>query len=205
MTILRLASVLSPLIPIIAGRKNRSSFLWWYALASLLTELATFLIKSYLDPNNSIAGNLFEIAEYSLLLLYFRNKVSLRDTLFYSLLVCGLTFFILTTSFDKGWFRLNRVGISTLVVVYIALSITGFYTMLKQKKIVFLEKSSFFWANVAILIYSSGSFFLFLSTSHITNSADKAALTQLWGTLFVSLNILKNILLGIALSKKETT
>ncbi len=176
--------------------------MWWYAFASLGTELATYLIRAFINPKSSLAGNIFELIEFTLILLYFRNKVSLKDTLFYLLLGSGAIFFILTTT-NKGWYKLNREGISTLLLVYIVLSISGFYTMLRQQKILFLEKSSFFWSNVAILIYAAGAFFLFLSTSHIKNSADRLALTQLWNTLFLSLNILKNILLGIALSKKE--
>jgi hypothetical protein len=122
--------------------------------------------------------------------------------LLYYLLGVGFSFFIIHTSLTKGWFVINRVGTSVLLSIYTLCCIAGFLKILKEQRILHLEKSYQFWANVAILIYSSGAFFIFLAADTI-RAENKAAMSQLWGTLFLSLNILKNILLGIALSKKE--
>lgn len=200
---LLLISILSPLIPIIAGFRNRSNTLWWYSICSILNDCMIPVIRKTLGAEISVSSNIFAICEFILLLFYYKNRVFRRDTLFYFVLFVNIFLFLALTSSDTGWLTLNRLGISIFMIQYIGLSIAGFLTILRQQKIVFLERSSFFWSNVAILTYSSGAFFLFLFTIHITDSEDWLALYRLWGTLFLSLNILKNILLGIALSKKE--
>ncbi|WP_118950182.1 hypothetical protein [Taibaiella helva] len=200
---LLLLSILSPLLPIIAGLRRRNNFLWWYAVCSILNEGLVPVVRRCFQAEVAITSNLFALCECCLIFLFYKNKVFPKGTLFYFWLGISLSFFITLTTFDTGWFRLNRLGISVFLIEYIGLSIWGFFTILRQQKILFLEQSSFFWSNIAILIYSSGAFFLFLLTIHIKTAADKATLIQLWNTLFLSLNILKNILLAIALSKKE--
>lgn len=200
---LLLLSILSPLLPIIAGYKRRSNPLWWYSVCSILNECLVPLVRNLLQAQVGITSNIFALSECLFIFLFYRNKVFRSDALFRFLLIANLCLFIMLTSVYTGWFRLDRLGISIFLLQYIGLSIAGFYQILKQQKILFLERSSFFWSNVAILIYASGAFFLFLFTTSIKTTADQMALTQLWGTLFLSLNILKNILLTIALSKKE--
>lgn len=117
-------------------------------------------------------------------------------------MMAGLVFFIAHTSFGQGWFVINRTGMCVLLSIYMLTCIAGFHKILKEQKTLHLEHSSFFWVNVAILIYSSGAFFLLLGADTI-RAMNKEAITHLWNTLFLPLNILKNILLGIALSKKE--
>lgn len=158
-----------------------------------------------LHIDTAVSSNIFAILEFCLIIIYYKNKVFRSDTLFFLVLVEGLLLFFVTTYAGFGWLKLNRLGVSLYMIHYIILAIAGFYTMLQQQKMLFLETSAFFWVNVTILVYASGAFFLFLSTSHIRNAADREALFQLWNTFFLSLNILKNILLGIALSKREGT
>lgn len=201
--VLLLLSALSPLIPVISGSRKGHKLLILYAWLSMAADLSTMFWKRVVHFPNSVSGNVFALAEFVILIFFYKHKVFLRNTLCAFILAGGILAFLASTTFYGGWSKLNRPGICVFLVVYLCFSLYGFYAILRQQKILFLEKSSFFWANVAILIYASGAFFLFLSTSHIRSSEDRIALTQLWGTLFLALNILKNILLGIALSKKE--
>jgi hypothetical protein len=133
------------------------------------------------------------------MLLYKKKVFYKKNTFFFVLLILGLLFFISHTTQTHNWFKLNRKGISILTLVYIINCIISFHNILREQKVIFLEKLSFFWVNTALLLYSSGAFFLFLIYDDLNNKEQK----MLWGTVFLSLNILKNILLGIALSKKE--
>jgi hypothetical protein len=171
-------------------------------VASFCTDLLATTLKRGFHLNNAWPANVFEVIEFTLFLLYYRNKVFTSNALFYIAYGSGILFFLLSTTFNSGWLTLNRPGICVLLVCYISLAILGFYKILKEQKLLQIERSSFFWTNVAILIYSSGAFFLFLGADAI-RAIDKQLMIKLWYTLFVSLNILKNILLGIALSKKE--
>ena len=196
-------STLAPLFPLIVGfRKRWSTVIWWYCLISLTTDLLTYYFR-HQHIATSLPGNIFALAEFSCILFFYKNKVFRKDTLFYITLVCGCLFFLSTTTFGLDWLKLNRIGISVFLVTYILLALIGFYTLIKEQQVTFVEQSSFFWANTAIFLFAAGAIFMFLATANIKTKVDRQALTQLWGTLFQTINILKNLLLGIALIKKQ--
>lgn len=196
-------STLAPLLPLGTGIKRRSNLLWWYCLFSLTTDLITYYLRWKLDTGNAIPGNIFALVEFSCILFYYKNKVFRKDTLFYILLTGGYLLFLFTTGYGSGWTRLNRIGICIFLISYMALALTGFYNIIKEQRTTAIEQSSFFWANTAIFIFAAGAFFMFLATANIRSKADGEALSQLWFSLFQVINILKNILLGIALFKKQ--
>lgn len=90
------------------------------------------------------------------------------------------------------------VGGSFFAFTYILYSILGFYAILKEQKIIYLERSWFFWLNVAIIIYASGAFLLFLFKSDLVRINEKFYL-KLWNNIFLILNTVKNLLLAVAL------
>lgn len=199
-----LLSTLAPFFPLIAGFRKRSSIIWWYCLASLLTDIISYYIRGYLHINNSLPGNFFAGVEFLCILFFYKNKVFLhRNTLFYILLSGGVFFFLATTTLGAGWLKLNRMAITFFLLLYIVLALAGFHTLIRNLQSRFIERSSFFWTNTAVFLFASGAFFLFLYTANIKSAADKKALSQLWFTLFQVINILKNILLGIALIQKQ--
>ncbi len=150
-----------------------------------------------------LPGNIFALIEFSCILFFYKSKVFRKDTLFYIILVSGCLFFLVTTTWGLGWLKLNRIGISVFLIAYILLALIGFYTLIKTQQLSFVEQSPFFWANTAIFMFAAGAIFMFLATANITTEADHKALVQLWATLFQTINILKNLLLGIALIKKQ--
>lgn len=201
---IRELSTLAPLFPLIVGfRKRWSTVIWWYCVFSLATDLITYYLRWERNITSSLPGNIFALAEFSCTLFFYKNKVFRKDTLFYITLLCGCLFFLSTTTFGLGWLKLNRIGISVFLVTYILLALIGFYTLIKEQQVTFVAQSSFFWANTAIFLFAAGAIFMFLATANIKNKVDRQALTQLWGTLFQTINILKNLLLGIALIKKQ--
>lgn len=199
--ILLICSILSPFFPLIYGWRRRFSILWWYAFASLSADLVTSLFKRVLHRNFEWQGNIFALIEFTLIAFYYRHKIWKADSRFYIFWICGLLFFLGYTSLGHYWFSFNGIAISVFLLSYMSLGVLGFYTLIKEQQTIFIEQSSFFWANVAIFIYASGTFFLFLLADRLKKN-DLNSLVLLWRTVFLSLNILKNILLGIALSKK---
>jgi hypothetical protein len=163
--------------------------------------LITSLFKRVLHRNFEWQGNVFALIEFTLIAFYYRHKILKSNNRFYIFWTTGLVFFLAYTSFSHHWFSFNGLAISVLLLSYMSLGILGFYTLIKEQKTMFIEQSSFFWANVAIFIYASGTFFLFLLADRLKKN-DMNSLMLLWSTVFLSLNILKNGLLGIALSKK---
>jgi hypothetical protein len=195
-------SICSPLLPLIAGWHKRFTCLWYYCLCALTVDVSIFLLKHIAHVNHYWPANIFLLAEFMFLTYYYRRRVLNNTVLFKVIALSGIGGFILhTTLMPARWLAFNYIASSVLNFYYIVLSISGFYCLLKEKKMIFPEQSTFFWANVAVLIYASGNFFIFLLRNSV-QASDPGMMMMLWTTVFLSLNILKNILLAIGLFKK---
>lgn len=200
MEIIKFLSIFSPLIALAAGYRQRFTLLWYYVLAGLFFDLLLPLLKRGLEVNHFWAGNLFVLLEFLMIAFYYRGKIFRNKLLFGGVAVAGSIFFISST-ITKSVFVFNAFGASVFFFTYIIFGIIGLYRMLQAQNELFLERSSFFWVNVAFIIYASGNFLLFLFMDYLRQHDDKILL-MLWATTFQILNIIKNILLGVALSKK---
>lgn len=92
----------------------------------------------------------------------------------------------------------NEAGASFFSFVYILYGIAGFYDILSRQETPHLERSWFFWFNVAFLVYSSGSFLIFLLRQMVVLK-NQEAYRAIWHYVFLSLNIFKYLLVGVAL------
>jgi hypothetical protein len=193
-------SIISPLIPIIVGYRRRLTLLWVYAITGLTFDLLIPFLKRVLHVNYSWPGNLYVLLEFVMISLYYSQQVVARKMAAYVFIGLLCLFFIGTT-LNSGMFVFNAFGASVFCFVFILYGISGLYKMLQEQKVLFLEQSAFFWVNVAFIIYASGNFLLFLFLDYLSQQ-DDGMLRLLWGVSFLILNIVKNIFLGIALSKK---
>lgn len=187
-------------MPLIAGFKRRFSILWFYALTCLSLDLATTFLRRVLDMKHYFAANLFALVEFLIISFFYRKKIFRNDAVFYTIVVTLGSFFIINT-YPVALTDFNTFGSSFFSFSYIVYGIVGLYVLLKEQKVLFLEKSSFFWVNVAFIIYASGNFLLFLFRYYLQEN-DVQLYRLLWSTFFLALNILKNVFLAIALSKK---
>jgi hypothetical protein len=79
---------------------------------------------------------------------------------------------------------------STLIIIF---CVCFFFEQIRDMEVSFIYSSKTFWIIVAILIYMSATFFLFISAQYFTQEERKAY----WFINFIS-NVIKNILLAIA-------
>jgi hypothetical protein len=180
--------------------------LWLYALTGLLFDiLISLLLKDNLYK--TIAANILFLLEFSYIsIFYLKNIHKTNSTIAKSVIGMVALIFIVYNILNTDFHHLEKgvkvSGAIFLFISYIVYAISGLYTIIKEQKIVFIEKSSFFWANVAILIYGSGMFFLLLSTDflRITNIG---LLYHLWVPITSSINILEFLVLTLALTSKN--
>ncbi len=100
-------------------------------------------------------------------------------------------------------FSFHHQGASVLYLVYMILAMLGLYDLIRSPREFYLEKSWFFWFVAGILIYGAGSFLLFLFRAYLLeHAAELFYLT--WHTVFQVVNIIKNIMIGLALSQYKT-
>lgn len=187
-------------MPIFIGIRHRFVLLWYYAIAGLFFDLLILLLKRVLHLNYSWAGNAFVLTEFVLITAYYSPHFFRRNKALWVLPAIPALYFV-TTTWLNGIGKFNAIGASVFCFFFILYGIVGLYKMLQEQRVLFLERSSFFWVNVAFIIYASGNFLLFLFMDYLSQYNDRM-LVVLWAASFLMLNIIKNILLGIALSKK---
>ncbi len=198
-------SIFSPLLPLAVGLRKRNTLLWYYAMVGCSFDIASLLIRTYSKHNGitadlAIAENVFLILEFVLISAYYRNKVFKNKKLFP--VVTGILILLYILSNIPGnTLRLNLIGGAIFDFSCIVYAIIGFHSLLNTREVIFLDKSSFFWVNVAFLIYCTGNFLVFLFAGYL-HTKDASFLASLW--IFHNiLNILFSILIAISFMKRN--
>jgi hypothetical protein len=184
-------------VPLIVGLKNRSTLLWLYPLTGLIFDVSITLFKRVLHVNHKWPLNLFVLLEFLIISLLYRKAVFKNNTFFsWFVALFGVAFIANTISTSLTTF--NVLGTSIAAFVYIVYCLCGFYRILQAQEVIYLEKSWFFWLNVALTIYASGSFLVFLFMNYLETAHNQLFL-KIWGLVFLTLNITKNLLIAVAL------
>ncbi len=150
--------------------------------------------------NVSFAENIFLIFEFVLISLYYRNKVFKTNTLFLLIMIALISLYIFS-NVAKYSVMFNFIGGTIFDFSCIIYSVIGFYSLLRKREVIFLDKSPFFWVNVALLLYCTGNFLIFLFAEYLREK-DKHFLINLW--LFHNvLNIMFSVLIAISFLKRN--
>ncbi len=196
-------SALSVLFPIYVSlsryngydRLGRSlvSFLYVSALFDL-AGLTTFHYK----VNNLPLFHLFTLIE---LLFFGWLYAQAFEQIWLSNIVNGLTvlvaaFIVYKALLPDGMWRFNSVSKTAESVYLIVLSLLLFRQLLLQREVMFLDRHPLFWLNSGVLLYFAGNLFVFMLQHAIAGSAQKG---YVYGIVHSGINILANLLFGIAL------
>lgn len=98
---------------------------------------------------------------------------------------------------DRNKFDSIALGIESIVIII--LCIVYLLYQLKQSNSLLFYSTFNFWVTVTLLIYFSGTFFLYIMTENSRQSVEFQILYTIINSTF---NILKNILLSIAMTMK---
>jgi hypothetical protein len=206
MNAILIISITSSLVPIIVGIwKQHFNLLWYYATTGFLFDILNSYLKRVAHINNGLTANLFILSEFILFSFIYRRKlfkcnfffiifITALPVLFINDTLRGITH-IIDTPFNMLW------G-SYFLIIYILFGVLGFYTIIKEQKIIILGRSSFFWLNVAVIIYSAGALLLFLFKPYLVKS-NVDGFMQLWKNVFYIVNTIKYFLIAIAIYYSE--
>jgi hypothetical protein len=196
--------ILSDLLPIIVFilffNRNKIQNLWVVFIYSISSSIIDFLTRL---GNLSAAVYFYSISsftvlEYSLFSIYFyfnySSSVSKSLLKFSSLIFFAVALYNIFLDSNNRFDTLPASIESILIICY---SILYFYEQLKRPEITFIYSTKTFWIIIAILLYLSGTFILFISTAYMTETEQK----QYWPINSFA-NITKNILLSIAFMLK---
>lgn len=161
-------------IPILIGVLNnvyrRKEFVAVFVLLiiSLIIEVVDFIRIKY-DLHSVSIFNVFTIIEF-ILLWHFYSKfhITLHSSRVNSIiLLLFLIIAIIDLFFVNGFERMNNITISVESITLIIYSLISFYLIMSRMLFDKLLDAPFFWMNIAVLFYFSGSLFLFLFGNYL--------------------------------------
>jgi len=166
-------------------------------LITVISEFAINFLSSQ-EINSLPALHLFTAVQF-VLLVYILGKAlsplySIR--LLNNLIILFILFVFIDAIFLSGINNFSTYSrpLASLILIFLVLSF--FYNTLKELKIESLDKEPVFWLNIGVLLYFSGSLFIFLFTNYF--QASNEALLTLWG-IHAIFNIILNFTYAIAL------
>ncbi|HEY3402057.1 MAG TPA: hypothetical protein VGK59_01655 [Ohtaekwangia sp.] len=187
-------SIFSPLLPLGFSWKKLLPYqliIVLFVSASFITDISTHY---WIPGRNYWALHVYGFIEAALL-LYFYSRVLNRIKIWIYVVTIFYLAFYLINSFLWERNEFNTYARTVEAVIMIILAILLFYKFYQDEEDIFIDRSPLFWMNIAILTYFSGAFFSFILSHEILLG------TMMSWRLHNLSNILKNILLAIALWK----
>lgn len=144
-------------------------------------------------------SNAFFLLEFIAISWFFISEIARPRVrgLAYSLAVLTGSYFVIST-IDRGVLNANYADAALLYAIYIYYALVGLHKVIQEIEYVMVERNPLFIFCIAILLYSSGSFFIFLFEHVMLISLGKLV-DVLWVYVHNVLNIIKNLLIAYGL------
>ena len=167
--------------------------IFFYCLYAFVNDL--LIIKLQKDLTFTLLS-LFTVVEY--ILFSFAIYLNLKKTLFKKLILWISPIFIAFTVFqffNSGVKNdIDNISITIEYILLITYCLFYFFEELNQPNTSFIYSSHPFWIIIGVLIYSTGTFFLFMQSSNLSDPE-----WDRWLIINYIFNILKNFLFCIAI------
>lgn len=194
------------IIPLIIGfinknYKNKSTAPVFILLfATFFIEIIN-VICSLKGINNMVIFDVYTLLEFILFILFYKQFFdSVKpSSIHYLLIILFLGVATLDTFFINDYMTINNFSASVESIVFILYSLLAFFFIMKRLMFQNLLNNSFFWINIAILIYFAGNLFLFLFSNHLQKN-DQAQYLAVYNIHSVT-NIIYYILISIGFWK----
>lgn len=204
--IIQYISMFSALVPIVFyfvynSRFESSRWLLYYLLVCFCFEVLFLAIaKEKLSVDHHYLIHSFFVLEFCFISIYFfRQHIISRKLQSVISVVALLAYFLLLS--DKNLFEFNTIGCAVFSLVLIFYCVMGFKQLSQRELPIFLEKTAFFWVICSLLLFFSGSFFVYVFKAYLA-AQDTALYENLWFYVHDVLIILKCTFIAISFTRK---
>lgn len=189
------------------NKKSSARVVFYYVVYSIINEIILYLLR--IDPlrNNKIEAGLvwsFTVIEFIFFGLYFylilTKKTNKKALLFAAIafaITAAINLIINIKGFDKNY-AFDTIPVSVSAITFIIFSIVFLFERIQFTEIEFIYERSNFWIIIGIMIYFSGTFFLFLQYSELSDQEKDSFWIINWFCI-----LLKNIFFSIGFYLKE--
>ncbi len=202
------SGIFSTLLPLVFfllfkrnNKKNSLRVILFYILYCIVNEGMSFYLQNIRSPNFRYLLYAFTMVEYSffcyfIYLVLTKNKT--RKTIAFIWIGFLLFAFIDLFYVNKGkGFDSFTSGIESIIILL--LCAYYLFSQIRGSNSLLIYSTFEFWVVITFLIYFSGTFFLYLMTDKMKENLN---FRQLYFIINISFNILKNILLSIAMTMR---
>ena len=171
--------------------------IFFYILYCIFNEIVGFLFyKNHISREYLYI--IFTVVEYCFFALFFYYIV--RDKLVKRFLPFIVLFFIIASILDVAIITNESFTSGVQAVLILIMCIYYFFYQIKKPNSFLIYTDLNFWIIISFLIYVAGTFFLYII--HENTTPTRAFLKE-YAIINFSFNLLKNILLSIAMLMKE--
>lgn len=201
-------SIFTHLIPLILllffHRKNKGlglRVLFVYCLYTFINDVLLIVFKKSDTNITFFLLSLFTVIEFLLFAVLFylrlKNEIFKKIILFAIPLFLGFTIIQFLNSSEK---TIDSLSITIEYIIIIIFCLFYFFEEIVDPQVTFIYSTQAFWVIAGILIYSTGTFFLFMFSENLSDDEwDK------WSIINYVFTILKNTSFSIAVIMKESS
>lgn len=197
-------------LPIAVGllrfkKLNRSGKFVWLLFVFYFIKDTYALIYSLIVPNNLHVQNIEQIVSTFLVgsIYYYAFEKSLQKRLIpFFTIVCGLI-----TIFAYDSLEASTVSLSVFRMFSITLALLYFNKIIKDMQVKIITRHTLFWFTSALLLYSTGTFFIMLFSEYWNKDINRVATNTF--NLYYNISLILNIIFcyisayGLWVSKYE--
>ena len=184
------------------NKKERSlRVILFYITYCIINEATSLYLQTLHSPYAVLLFLLFTIIEYSFFCYFIflvLPKGSVKKSILY-IWMCFLLFAIIDYILFSKPLEWDSIVSGVECIIVLCLCIYYLYSQIKTANNLLIYSTFNFWVVIAFLIYFSGTFFLYLMTDRMMQSV---SFQKMYFVINISFNILKNILLCVALTMK---
>ena len=206
--ILLYTGIFSTLLPLVFfllfkrnGKQDSLRVILFYVLYCIVNEAMGFYLQNIRSANFRYLLYAFTVVEYSFFCYFIYlilNRSKVRKAIVFIWIVFLLFSFIDLFYVNEGHgFDSFTSGIESIIILL--LCVYYLFSQIAGSNSLLIYSTFDFWVAIGFLIYFSGTFFLYLMTDKMMKSPH---FQQLYFVINISFNILKNILLSIAMTMK---
>lgn len=184
------------------NREKTLTVIFYYILFCILNEALGYYLNKIHFKNIFIVWAIFTVVEFSFFCLFYyyaipsgwMKKTVLPIWSLFFVFSC-IDFFLINqlNAFDSITSGVESIIIIILCIYYLAAQLKGTSNL-------FIYSTSNFWVIITFLIYLSGTFFLYIMAENMIHARAFQIQYSIINSVF---NVLKNILLSIAMLMKE--
>lgn len=194
--------LLTPLFPLVLGYKQKSKLLWIYIFVAFLMDLVLCFLFLFVHHYVVLITNVELLTDFIFISAIYR-KLIFSNQLMFQIFIAVLSILFIVYTYYKYQKVTNGMAGAVFFALFTFYSINNLYESLRNIKYQRITDNPDFWRDIAILFWGSGIFLIMLTKDYLCKF-DSYVYMIIYYLFYKSLTALKNILLGISLSKTQS-